>query len=468
MKNEIEELSMSLYLGSVTFLIGTGFSMHLTEDKSDDTKSSAPTYIELLQRLNMITSNRHDRLQIQNTILESGYNLQTKSGILDTNLASNNIFKDKVKQIIAGSTYPEKINKINLSLIRKTFKIYAPNNLNVFTTNYDLLLENYVFKQEILNIYNNHDHQLLIKNHSSNKAHFSVNIYHLHGSIKFPQEMIITLSDYFKFEFESNKDYLQQKFQTQLHESSVVIIGYSLGDFNINRFLVHYNQSQREHYHNYIYYISLEKVDYLIKEYYSQNFGIHVIDETDLHEFFTDLYENYDNVKNAYREYQKIEDILLYENYDTRQSELKDFLFKDANSFQTIINIWSSERKTSTPIYIEKLLKLLKIQKLNTGRANRFEQYTILANWITTFLKTINIEQLNKDSKSELEDIICHSWSTMSKQLVMGYSWNAFNEWKQNYKLIRSKRTKLFLKEIYSKNTFLQINKVNEIIGDSN
>lgn len=475
MKNELEELSMSLYLGSVTFLIGSGFSMHITEDSSNTQKSSAPTYLELLQRLNEITSSHEQRNRIKKEILGSQYNLQTKSGILETNLVGNhidkNVFKTKIKQIIEGSTSPEKINLENVVLIRKTFKKYTPKNLNVFTTNYDLLLENFIFKQQSLNAYNNFNEHLSVESMPSESSDFSVNIYHLHGSIKYPQEMVITLSDYFKFEFESNRDYLQQKFQTQLHENSILILGYSLGDFNINRFLVHYNQSQKEHYHNYIYYVSLEKVDYLIKEHYSQNFGIHVIDETNLHDFFNDLYHSYESTQTAYRNYKQIEKILLFDNYDSQELVIKDFLFNNKNAFETIINIWSSERKISTNTYIRKLLKLLAIQKSNTMRPYRFEQYGILANWITTFLKTINIEELDDNSKDELEKLISYSWSKMSKDMNYGgYSWDAFNTWKHNYKLIRSTKTKKFLSEIKRKYKFKfsSVNKVEEIIQDNN
>jgi len=110
----------------------------------------------------------------------------------------------------AEATVKEKIEK-SLGIIEPSWFI---------TTNYDLLLEQ---------VYPNH-----ILLHPKEK--FATNpkstpIFHLHGHIRSPEHIVITEKDY--AELMSPMEYRQIKLATIMAESTVLMIGYSLGDINV-------------------------------------------------------------------------------------------------------------------------------------------------------------------------------------------------------------------------------------------
>src|SRR5690606_382012 len=101
-------------------------------------------------------------------------------------------------------------------------KFFSERQFRVVTTNYDKLAEELTGESECQSIAPG----LPIPRSSAN-----VKVYHVHGSIDSPENMVITSEDYFKFI--NGDSYFSRKLSTVLHENTVVILGYSLGDTNL-------------------------------------------------------------------------------------------------------------------------------------------------------------------------------------------------------------------------------------------
>ena len=90
------------------------------------------------------------------------------------------------------------------------------------TTNYDLAIEK-LFENDIDVIT---FPEIIIDYKYTRK------LYKLHGSVDYPESIIINESDYFRF-FRDYK-YFINKLYTLFYEYDVIFLGYSLGDPNIN------------------------------------------------------------------------------------------------------------------------------------------------------------------------------------------------------------------------------------------
>lgn len=115
-----------------------------------------------------------------------------------------------------------------------------------------------------------------------------VKVYHVHGSIDSPENMVVTSDDYFKFIH--SESYFSRKLSTVLHENTVVILGCSLGDANLKSIISDYKGFSKNHViGSNIFLVSRSKVDQPVKDYYAHCYGIRVIDETECHDFFSKL-----------------------------------------------------------------------------------------------------------------------------------------------------------------------------------
>ncbi|WP_405341346.1 SIR2 family NAD-dependent protein deacylase [Fibrobacter sp.] len=111
-----------------------------------------------------------------------------------------------------------KSQKSNLSLVKDAFAIIKPQW--AITTNYDLILEQLLENPETI----------------GPKSPFSIHkgivpVFHMHGHVKDPENIVISEKDY--AQAMKINDYRQLKLSMILAESSVLFIGYSLGDINV-------------------------------------------------------------------------------------------------------------------------------------------------------------------------------------------------------------------------------------------
>ncbi len=124
----------------------------------------------------------------------------------------------RLKQTISDLTslYPDKAAR---EQYREYFDALKPNL--IITTNYDTVVES---------ILTGKGHSLSPENDLTAPANL-IPVYHLHGIRTNPDSIVITQEDYVKL-FRPN-EYRQQKLPLTIKESLVLLIGYSLGDFNV-------------------------------------------------------------------------------------------------------------------------------------------------------------------------------------------------------------------------------------------
>lgn len=144
--------------------------------------------------------------------------------LLDSNIIEGKeksyYFRKKISDLLASYVckYAHDLDKNEEILeLRKT----TPST--VITTNYDNLLEDYVFNK--YHVYVGQE-QLL-----SNVLHGVGDIYKIHGCIKTPESIIVTKGDYNNFRERSV--YLNSKLLTLFLEYPIIFMGYSFSDENI-------------------------------------------------------------------------------------------------------------------------------------------------------------------------------------------------------------------------------------------
>lgn len=156
------------------------------------------------------------------------------------------------------------------------------NALEVVTTNYDKLFEGLAAGTTCHSI----SPGLPIP-----RSPAKVQVYHVHGSIDSPNNMVVTSDDYYRFL--NGDSYFSRKLSTILHENTVVILGYSLGDTNLKSILSDYKGFSRTNViSGSIFLVSRSPVEQHIKDYYSHSFGIRVLDQITVHQFFTTVSQN--------------------------------------------------------------------------------------------------------------------------------------------------------------------------------
>ena len=153
------------------------------------------------------------------------------------------------------------------------------NSLTIVTTNYDKLAEELAGSEDCHSI---------TPGFPVPRSPARIEVYHVHGSIESPENMVVTSDDYFKFINETS--YFSRKLSTVLHENTVVILGYSLGDTNLKAILSDYRGFSRNYaISSNLFLISRGIVDQYVKNYYVNCYGIRVIDRIEIHHFFNKL-----------------------------------------------------------------------------------------------------------------------------------------------------------------------------------
>lgn len=206
-----EFISESTSFGNLGLFVGAGFS------KAVITDGSAPSWGELLEECAANLEIDYDRVpkdgvgypQIATSLCEL-YSAEKK--------VSYDEALDALKQQICNLTsiYPSKEKRQEFSEYIESF-----NPAWIITTNYDLVIESLLTGRSVtLSPYD----QLIA-------AAGIIPVFHLHGVRNNPKELVIAQEDYVAL-FRPNQ-YRQIKLALTIKESTVVLIGYALGDVNV-------------------------------------------------------------------------------------------------------------------------------------------------------------------------------------------------------------------------------------------
>lgn len=438
LNNTFLEIATSLVGGSLSLFIGTGFSMHLTN-------RSAPSWLDLIKECAKRLNNSKVYGQLFDSDGKCNFDLTVCAQILeDEYRKSDKDIRETVCEIVKEKINEESIDSDKTKKIADFFFEY--NSINIITTNYDNILCDYILPSKS---------RVYVEGLNLPKVNQIQNIYHIHGSITIPQSLVLTQDDYFKFQH--RESYISRKFYTLLQETTTVILGYSLNDFNLNRILNESKYSKNNtSRRNDIYYISREKVNDVYKTYYYSTFGIQVIDEMEIDEFFEHLSTYIDDAKLIVRGATRIP-ILL-----SGAKQYKDEFLKLGKSFSVVISRISAAGYNFNNQDIHMfLMDIINRKYTFTTENNAWDQYAHLASWLVELGELIDISE--SKIKEDYLEMVNYSFRFMSKELYLGYAWKAFEIWFSQWKRILPKNREIIIKMVKDSH-FYKINGVKYLL----
>jgi len=242
---------------------GTGFSKAITQD-------TAPSWQSLLELCcEPLAKGEELKAELFPEDGDGSLSLEEIAQIIDIELAKigkniHDVINSHISTLVLSGD-----NSIIQSFMGK-------HKLSVVTTNYDKLAETLIGVEKC---------HSLTPGLPIPRSRADSEVFHIHGSTDAPSKMVVTTQDYLKFI--NAESYFSRKLSTVLHENTVVILGYSLGDTNLKAILSdHKRMSFEQVISGNILLVSKDDVSQHIKEYYAHCYGIRVIDNVDIHDFF--------------------------------------------------------------------------------------------------------------------------------------------------------------------------------------
>ncbi|MGL1931374.1 MAG: SIR2 family protein [Desulfotalea sp.] len=264
-------LSKSSNFGNLGMFVGAGFSKAVLNSEHNDI---ALSWGDLLEKASRNMSIKYNEIDIGGV----GYP-EVASKICDLHSTkyevnySKSLFKLKEEISALTSWYPEKKQREKYSGYLNDL---IPNW--IITTNYDLVLES-LFTGKCLP---------LSPNESMCAPKGIVPIYHLHGIRSIPESIVITQEDYVSL-FRPH-EYRQIKLALTIKESTVLLLGYGLGDVNVLTALdwsKNVFSSSNENYPNEVIQV-VRKTQPSSMAYRDRN-GIFIYEVNDLDDFFIEF-----------------------------------------------------------------------------------------------------------------------------------------------------------------------------------
>ena len=440
------ELAIPLETNTLTLFIGTGFSKYLTNN-------SAPSWIELTialiegidsggvlsgKLLNINpdgTRSAKFELSVVAQILELEYRKRGKN------------IREEAAAIINRLVNSRTVNTEKLTQLQAFFKDYE--QINIVTTNYDTLISDLVLEGAA---------RVFVEGSTIPKINPGRNVFHLHGYISKPDSMVLTIGDYYKFQHEDH--YLSRKFFTLLQETTVLILGYSLTDFNLNSIL---NEAQGARAVSLrksdIYLVSRQTIDSIIKDFYKYTYGVRVLDPFEINNVFERLAAAAPEAKGLIAQTETVTAVL---DGDKRWSDKYLKLNSSLNLIllrASVLGIAADDAR-----FQDMLVDILTRKKGFSREDNAWDQYEGLAEWLVEIGSLINVGT-SRFADKYLE-LVNYSFTMMSKELDIGYSWAAFSVWKSRFQQLRIE-TQQFLQTNVDARDFPSRSCVDEVLSAS-
>lgn len=411
------EIAYAAASNRLCLFTGTGFSMAMSEN-------TAPSWQGLLEQIcDAHIKNQAFKDAIFSKSGGSHLLLEEAAQIIGIELARKDI---SLHEEVAAL-----ISKVKLSgNFEETKKFLSEKPLRIVTTNYDKLLEELA----------GDDCLSLCPGRPVPRSDARVKVYHVHGSIDVPNKMVITADDYFNFMH--TESYFSRKLSTILHENTVVILGYSLGDTNLKAILNEYRGFVRSHaVSNSVFLVSRSKVDQRVADYYSNSYGIRVISETGIEEFFKEIGEQKSDVSTVKKALSNIKKVL------NKNRSYKETYISVESSFYEIISALGAVGADLKQERVEQVLADIITKKTSLcGQSGAWEQYVHLASWLTYLGGLVDV----RGTSIELTYLksVQYSMEHMSKRKRLGYSWHAYGVWDTRWTAITADNRSLVAKYI--------------------
>ncbi|MBY6137629.1 SIR2 family protein [Nocardioides marinus] len=407
--SEYFEIAYAAASKRLCLFTGTGFSMALTENEM-------PGWQELLEE---VCDKHFKDSEIKDTLFPDEENnplqLEEAAEVIGLELERNekNIHEE-ISKIVGDVKVAGSIENVSEFFKKRSFR--------VVTTNYDKISEEL----------SGSDCQSLSPGLPVPRSNSRVKVFHVHGSIDYPSRMVVTSSDY--FEFMGGDSYFSQKLSTILHENTVVILGYSLGDTNLKTILNNYSGFMKSHnVSSSIFFVSRKAVPQPIADYYAACYGIRVIGKTEVDEFFR-------KVENKYASAEKVIDrsIKGIKKVLHEGATFKDtFLQQDYSFYQVISAIGAIGESLESGPVVEMFGHIIDTKKKLCKADGAWEQYVQLASWLTHLGSLIEIK--GRSIEDNYLSAVKFSMETMTSTRLLGYSWHAYSKWDRRWRNITGK-----------------------------
>lgn len=398
--SEYFEIAYAATSNRLCLFTGTGFSKSVSDSK-------APSWQGLLESLCEPLDNGDD----------------LKAGLFPDD-GKNTLSLEEAAQVISielqkvGKNIHEEIANIISSIDlagdnTPIIEFLSKRSCRVVTTNYDKLVEEIVGNGEC---------HSLTPGLPIPRSPSRVKVYHVHGSVDSPENMVVTSDDYFKFI--NGESYFSRKLSTVLHENTVVILGYSLGDTNLKSIISDYKGFSKNHViGSNIFLVSRSKVDQPVKDYYAHCYGIRVMDETENHFFFNRLNAEIPSAEKCTES--SVENIkkVVFEGMHFTKS----FLSIENSFYEIVSSIAAIGVSINAPRVVTALGRIIEFKTELTHVNNAWEQYEHMARWLIYLASILDLKG------TSIEKVFLHatlsSMNSMRRELYIGYSWHAYNSW---------------------------------------
>ncbi|MBK8418871.1 SIR2 family protein [Candidatus Villigracilis saccharophilus] len=403
-----KHISSSASYGNLGLFVGTGFSKAVL---NDDDKQIALSWGELLEKI-------CGKFDID-------YDAIFKDGIGYPEIATKICLAYSEQ---SGKTYGQALSEVKRKVASLTS--WYPNDKNrdefltyfehlsvawIITTNYDLVIESLLTGKSIP----------LGPNDQLTNPKNIIPIYHLHGMRTNPEEIVISQEDYVSL-FRPN-EYRQIKLALTLKESTVLLLGYGLGDVNVltaidwskNVFkggTVDFPQDVIQ---------VLRKTNPIETPYRDRN-GILIVETDEIRNFFNEYVEvRKEEIVREANITKSLASIQTMLNAPTQES-INQFI--DNNDFRkALIQILSSSPIHLTSGFISYLDKCLTETWIRTSPSNAFEGYNqnlrLLLDILTGF-STKNIPPALFQTAYGLERVAYYIGTGSGESWAAARTWN--------------------------------------------
>ncbi|CAH0304853.1 hypothetical protein SRABI118_04540 [Massilia sp. Bi118] len=398
--NAYFEIAYAAVTNRLCLFTGTGFSKAVTENK-------APSWQGLLEQACGLLPNGSEIISaLFPKDGENPLSLEEAAQVISLQFAKRGkVLHDDIAEMIS------KLECVGDNAVIEEFFKTTP--LRVVTTNYDLLAEDLAGAERC---------QSISPGFPIPRSSTPVKVFHVHGSVESPLNMVVTSDDYFRFM--TGETYFSRKLSTVLHENTVVILGYSLADTNLKTIINDYKRFSRSHViGGNLFLVSRGKVAGYLKEYYAHCYGIRVIDSTEIHVFFEKLTNQMAAAKKcAVPSIEKIKKVL--ENGDTYEDS---YLGQEQSFYEVTASVAAIGRSINDDDVVAALGEIIKKKIGLTGATGAWEQYQHLARWLC-HLGTI-LELPGTSIEAIYLKAVLKSMDSMSNKFMYGSSWDAYKAW---------------------------------------
>jgi len=444
MMTEYIDIAASLHTKSLTIFVGTGFSKYMTNGK-------APSWLELMAELTTkidkgnVLLNQLFNVNEDGDVKEAVYELTVIAQILEAEYKrEKKDIKSTAAQIINETVNESTIDKDKLSKMVAFFSKYP--TVNIVTTNYDTLFSHFILPESS---------RVFVEGGPIMRLNSHQNIFHIHGCTTIPKSIVLTLNDYYNFQ--NSQNYFARKFFTLLQETTVCLLGYSLGDFNLNTILSEVKNNKNESFRrNDIYYISRGPVPDIIDRFYSFTYGINSIQHTEIYNFFEEIEKSYPEAETILDSVKDLKGVLKGELVYT-----DSFLQLRMSLSKILLQASNAGIDVRDDRFLEILLIILKKKKEFCALSQRWEQYDHLADWLIEIASCVQIA--GSKIEKEFLELVTYSLNHSSRELYKGFSWQAWKEWKYRWNEMLIENQLLF-KELIESGSWNSLSEIKKIL----